>query len=229
MDTLSSLRTKNPGLRFCTASELRNHGLGVALTNIDTDAVLGVLSRVPLGDDGVAYVASDARLESLPLVARLKQSIFGGLEVQAGHCVGHNQRLNALEYHNSSEVVVPATEMVLFVDNRCRIQDGTYSPETLIACYLRPGEAVELFATTLHFAPLGARGGFRAGIMLPRGTNLPLAEESQPGQDPLLFAANKWIVAHPQSAIASRGAHAGILGDNLKLVPAAGEPSGGGS
>ena len=99
-------------------------------------------------------------------------------------------------------------------------------PETLtyetskVECFFVPaGTAVELYATTLHFAPCGIDGEeFRCGVALPRGTNEalknPIAKE---GEDRLLFAVNKWLIAHEESGLDKDGAFIGLKGENLTL------------
>ena len=52
--------------------------------------------------------------------------------------------------------------------------------------------------------------------MLPRDTNLDLEHKpSDEGEDKLLFARNKWLVAHPDAHI--EGAFEGMYGENLSV------------
>ncbi len=37
------------------------------------------------------------------------------MPVELGYCMGHNQKLNALEYHRSSEVNVSVTDYIVFL------------------------------------------------------------------------------------------------------------------
>ena len=79
------------------------------------------------------------------------------------------------------------------------------------------GTAVELYATTLHYAPCSAGdGGFRCVIVLPRGTNEPLTfEPAKEGEERLLTAVNKWLIAHEEAGI--EGAFCGLQGENLSV------------
>ena len=89
-----------------------------------------------------------------------------------------------------------------------------------IECFLVPaGTAVELYATTLHYAPCGVDGReFRCGVVLPRLTNEPLvAAKTTDGEDRLLFAVNKWLIAHKESGLEADGAWIGLRGKNLSL------------
>ena len=75
--------------------------------------------------------------------------------------------------------------------------------------------------TTLHYAPCSAKlgEGFRVVIVLPKGTN-----EDKPAltvknaEDNLLWAQNKWLLAHKDTAEAVDGAHVGITGDNIDIT-----------
>jgi hypothetical protein len=84
-----------------------------------------------------------------------------------------------------------------------------YDP-ALVECFLlRQGQAVELYGTTLHFAPARvAHDGFRAIVVLPKGTNEPLELPANPreGEEQLLWMRNKWLLCHPASIPASKGA-----------------------
>ena len=67
---------------------------------------------------------------------------------------------------------------------------------------------LEVYATTLHYAPCSAvKGeGFRVMIALPRGTNGPKPEITPLNdEDRRLWACNKWLLAHAESAEAAAG------------------------
>ena len=84
------------------------------------------------------------------------------------------------------------------------------------------GVAVELYATTLHYAPCDAakQAGFRVAVVLPKGTNTE-APQLKPIQkeDKMLRAKNKWLIAHPDASEAQDGAYIGLLGENIDLLP----------
>ena len=72
-------------------------------------------------------------------------------------------------------------------------------------------------ATTLHYAPCTAQGnGFRCVIVLPKDTNTDLGfKPGKDGEDRLLAARNKWLIAHKEAAI--EGAFCGLKGENITL------------
>ena len=87
--------------------------------------------------------------------------------------------------------------------------------------FLAPaGAVVEVYATTLHYAPChtDASKGFRVAVALPLGTNTakPAIEAGDP-EDRLLRARNKWLLAHPEAPEAADGAWIGLTGENIDL------------
>lgn len=143
---------------------------------------------------------------------------YGELPIQIGYCNGHNSKLNALEYHRNSEINVAATDAVLLVGCQQDIGDDFTYDTSLVEAFLLPkGTAVELYATTLHYAPCGVDGeGFRVAIVLPKGTNLELEQTHAGGEDRHLTAKNKWLLGHPEGGLPD-GSPMGLMGKNLNV------------
>ena len=79
------------------------------------------------------------------------------------------------------------------------------------------GTAVEVYATTLHYAPCGVDGdGFKVSVILPRGTNFPLKAEHKGGEDSLITAVNKWLIGHAEGGFTG-SEHIGLIGKNLNI------------
>lgn len=193
---------------------------GRAVTGYDFRELLNALRNTPLPNVGTLYAASDESLESLPVFEDLQEREFGGLPIQIGYCNGTNHMLNALEYHRSSEVNIAGTDLILLVGLRQDLHLGNFTYDTsLVRAFLVPaGTAVELYATTLHYAPCCAGGAFYDAVVLPRGTNLALREKPAPvSEDRLLTAKNKWLVAHPESGLGQEGAFLGLKGENITI------------
>ena len=171
--------------------------------------------------DSVIYVPSVDILESEPVFAELSSNCYGGMPIQVGYCNGTNTKLNCFEYHRDSEVDIAADDVVLLVARQQDIINGQIDSSNTEAFLCPKGTAVELYATTLHYAPCSAKKGegFRVIIVLPKGTN-----EAKPDitikndEDKLLWALNKWLVAHKDTSEAKDGAHVGITGDNVDLI-----------
>ena len=143
------------------------------------------------------------------------------MPIQVGYCNGTNTKLNCFEYHRDSEVDIAADDVVLLVARQQDIINGQIDSSNTEAFLCPKGTAVELYATTLHYAPCSAKKGegFRVIIVLPKGTN-----EAKPDitikndEDKLLWALNKWLVAHKDTSEAKDGAHVGITGDNVDII-----------
>ena len=159
-------------------------------------------------------------LEQLSVAETLKKHFYGDMPMQIGYCNGHNGRLNCLEYHRDSEINVFATDAVLLVSTRSELEDWKLDTERVRAFRVPAGMAVELYSTTLHYAPCGVDGDhdFRVSIILPQGTNTEMPKLApQTPEDRLLWARNKWLIAHPDSPEANQGAYVGLTGPNLQL------------
>lgn len=183
----------------------------------DIQELLTAMEKTPCPED-VIYVPGDAELEKLSVKESFTDSLYGGLPVQIGYCNGHNNKMNAVEYHRSSEINIAVTDLILLLGQQCDIEDGERYDSSKIEAFLLPkGTMVEVFATTLHYAPCGVNGeGFRCVVVLPKDTNLELVKvPSGAGEDKLLMARNKWLIAHPEAKI--EGAVNGIYGENLTV------------
>ena len=193
---------------------------GKVLTEYAVDDCVAALQSLPCPDQGVDYHPSEPALEALPLAAQLRNGFYGGMPIQMGLCNGHNGTLNCLEYHRDSEVDIFADEAVLLVAHQWQIRGGTLDTSCVKAFAVPAGHAVELYATTLHYAPCTPQEGqcFRACIVLPRGTNTEAPQTPRTGAEgALLWARNKWLLAHPDSPEAAAGAFVGLTGENLRL------------
>lgn len=190
---------------------------GKVVTEFSFDKILKEMEHTPLPKD-VVYVPSVEELEALPEAAEVCRKGFGGLPVQIGYCNGDNHKLNALEYHRSSEIDIAADDLILLLGCQQDIEEGDIYDTSKVEAFLVPaGTAVELYATTLHYAPCSAKeGGFRCVIILPKGTNeeLPFRPAAE-GENRLLTAVNKWLIAHEEAGI--EGAFCGLKGENVTV------------
>ena len=170
--------------------------------------------------DRVIYVPGDDTLEALPIADDIQNRLYGGITVQIGYCNGHNRQLGCLEYHRGSEVAVAADDIVLLLAPMQKVKNHKIDTSEVEAFHVPAGTAVLLYETALHYAPCTADGGdgFRVIIILPKGTNLdkPAIKEGN-AEDKLLRAANKWLIAHPDSTAVKGGAWVGLTGENVVL------------
>ena len=194
---------------------------GKVLEGYNFGPLLKEMKHTPVPED-VVYVPSAEELEALDVEKELKNRAFGGLPVQIGYCNGHNKKLNALEYHRNSEINVAVTDLVLLIGHQQDIEeDLTYDTSKVEAFLVPAGTGIEVYATTLHYAPCHVNeSGFQCVVVLPRGTNTPLEHkgEAVEPENELLLQKNKWVIAHPErEPLIRQGAHPGLLGENKEL------------
>lgn len=189
--------------------------------DIPVQEFVNAIGSVNVVKDGTMYELSVPEFEKLPVFTQLQHEVYGGLPIEFGHCSGHNTKLNAVEYHRSSEVDIAATDLILMLGRQQDIDYRTnqYDTSKMELFFVPAGTAVELYGTTLHFAPCSVDGKeFRCGVVLPKGTNeaLPVVPDKD-GENALLFALNKWLIAHKESGLDADGAWIGLVGDNLEV------------
>ncbi len=184
----------------------------------DVAELIEKMQDMPCPADAVVYEPSVAELEALPIMKDFTDSLYGGLPIQIGYCNGHNNVLNAAEYHRSSEVNIAATDLILLIGMQQDIEDDfTYDTKNIEAFLVPAGTVIEVYATTLHYAPCSVDGNeFRCVVLLPKDTNLDLEVTPEGAkEDKLLFARNKWLIAHPDANI--EGAFNGLKGENITV------------
>lgn len=195
---------------------------GQVVTGMDdtVQQILAALATTPCTDH-VEYVPTDPVLQELPAAIEVSEHCFGGMPTQLGWCNGHNTKLNCLEYHRDSEYNLGTEDFILLLAKRDEIEDGVLDTAKVKAFKVPAGTLVEVFATTLHYAPChcDAAKGFRVLVALPQGTNTekPVMTAKIP-EDEYMTARNKWLLAHPESNEAKGGAKIGLSGENIDIA-----------
>lgn len=199
---------------------------GRVIFHVEFGDLIREMENTPI-PQGVVYEPGVSRLEALPLMQEVSSVLYGEMPVQIGYCNGHNELLNGLEYHRSSEINVAATDAILMLGLQSDMEeDFTYDTSKVEAFLVPKGTAVEIYATTLHYAPCGVKGaGFQVAVILPKGTNYPLQKEhgkvsskgTAPNEDALLTAVNKWLIGHPEGGM-EEGTFLGLKGKNRSIL-----------
>ena len=190
---------------------------GQVLEGYDFTGLIKEMKHTPVPED-VIYVPSVEELEALDVMKDLQNKGYGGLPIQIGYCNGHNKKLNALEYHRHSEINVAVTDLVLLIGHQQDIEpDHTYDTARVEAFLVPAGTGIEVYATTLHYAPCHVNeSGFQCVVVLPKGTNTELTFQTEKtGEDSLMTAKNKWLIAHEDAKI--EGAFNGLKGENITI------------
>lgn len=194
---------------------------GKVLEGYDCKELMDAMMKIDLPAQGTAYEPGIASLEACAIYGDFQDRGFGGMPIQLGMCWGHNVLLNCLEYHRDSEINVGTHDFILLLAREDEIVDGTLDTALVKAFKVPAGVPVEVYATTLHYAPchVDAADGFRTAVVLPKGTNTakpdfaPACEE-----DKWMTARNKWLLAHPDAPEARSGAHIGLKGVNISVA-----------
>jgi hypothetical protein len=63
--------------------------------------------------EGPTYLKDVEPLHKCRSFLFLEEKVFGGVPIQAGICFGNNSKMNGMEYHKSSEVIIAVTDIVL--------------------------------------------------------------------------------------------------------------------
>ncbi|MCB2358840.1 DUF4867 family protein [Clostridium estertheticum] len=203
-------------IKKITDSEFKKYGH--VLENYDCSKLIEKMKTTPLPND-VLYEPSIKELEDLEIAQDLKIREFGELPIQVGYCNGNNYLLNAVEYHRSSEINVAVTDFILLLGCIQDVEkDYSYETSNIEAFLVPAGTIIEVYATTLHYAPCNANeNGFKCVVVLPRDTNLPLENKiNKSGEDVLLFARNKWLIGHKDTDLGTQ-AFIGLKGKNISI------------
>ena len=182
-----------------------SHCLNVTVTPCEGGAELALQ-----GETGWAY---EFRLPALP-----GEAVFGGGEQYRQTNLRGEHVVNFVSEHIKASTVI---EKALLPRALYREKPhGRIGSEDVAGVYLPPETMIELWPRVLHFAPCRVRSeGFNCLVVLERGTNAPLerVDTAAAGEDGLLWMRNKWLLCHPDSPQAAKGAFVGVTGRNLTL------------
>lgn len=191
---------------------------GHVITGYDNEAITAALDACTPLPEGVQYVPSQPEMDAFK--AELSSNEYGGMPIELGWCNGHNTKLNCLEYHRDSEINLGVYDFILLLAKLSDLEDGVLDTQKVKAFYVPANTMVEVYNSTLHYAPCSARKGqgFKVLIVLPLGTNGPKPEITPKNEeDRRLWAANKWLLAHAESSEAAQGAVVALKGVNVDI------------
>ena len=209
-------------VKICSVFDEAFKTYGRVLTGIDFSPLCDYLTtQTPVPEKGNIYVPSDETMEAMPVCALTQATVYGGMPIQIGYCNGRNTTYNGFEYHKGSEINVAATDLMLVLGHTWQMEDNRFYVGNEQVFFVPKGTAIELFQTTLHLSPCRVTDdGFRAVVILPRGTNTPLTEKpaDPTGENRLLLQKNKWVLSHPdREPLMRQGAFPGLVGENKAL------------
>ena len=218
--TLETLREKNPGLPFHSVFDPAFRKFG-RVVDFDAKALITACEKAAaMPASGCLYVTDMPELEAPALFGEAQRTLRGEGGCQIGCCWGFNSTLNCLEYHRASEHNIAVTDMVALLAPQQAMEGFDLPAGSVEGFFVPKGTTIEVYATTLHYAPCQtADSGFCSIVVLPRGTNRPLSNPRPEGGDGrLLWAKDKWLIAHPDNAAdVQQGAYPGLHGVNYTV------------
>ena len=192
---------------------------GRVVEGYPVEGILKALAETPC-TDAVVYEPRIEALHQAENAEEIGTALYGGMPFQLGFCNGHNTKLNCLEWHRDSEFNLGTEDFILLLAKQEEIIDGKLDVSKVKAFKAPAGVLVECYATTLHYAPCQASDkGFRVLIALPENTNTdyrPVCDANV--MDKMLWARNKWLIAHPETSEAAQGAWVGLVGENIDIA-----------
>lgn len=200
-----------------TDSEFKKYGQ--ILEGYDFSELFENLKKLDIPDKGITYEASVPVLEGCAERKLMENKGFGGMPIQIGYVGGNNKILNCLEYHKSSEFNIALDDVVLVLGIQSEIENGKFDTSLCKAFLVPAGTGVELYGTTLHYAPMNVSNeGYRVVCVLPLGTNGAKPEfEGCTSEDKMCGGSNKWIMAHKDAPEAEKGTYVGLTGENISF------------
>ena len=141
---------------------------GRVVEGYPTEGLVKALATTPC-TDGVVYLPRVEVLHSAPNAAKIGEGLYGGMPYELGYCNGHNTKLNCLEFHRDSEFNLGTDDFILLLATLSDLEDGELDTAKVKAFKVPAGVMVEVYATTLHYAPChaDAKKGFRVMVALP--------------------------------------------------------------
>ena len=170
---------------------------GKVLEGYDTAELLAAMEKIEMPEEGTAYEPGIASLEACAVFADFRDCAYGGMPIQLGMCWGHNSKLNCLEYHRDSEVNIGTKDFILLLAKQDEIENGVLDTAKVKAFRVPKGAVIEVYATTLHFAPCHTcpHCGFRVAVVLPKSPPSKQRTKRTSGSGPATSGC--WRIRNP--------------------------------
>ncbi len=221
MNTLEKLQAANPHITIYDiySTEFKRFG---RVSQLDCSEMIDYLeNQTEIPETGHYYTPDDEHMHSFKLYDVAYRENYGLIEVELGYCNGHSTYLNGMEYHKTNEFNIAATDMVIFLGCVIDMEGNYFDTKHARAFYVAKGEVVELYQTTLHYAPCKVfESGFKCGVILSKNTNVltGIVDTNAVGEHRLLFKQNTWLMVHPDyTEFVELGAFPGIQGENFHI------------
>jgi len=219
---LDKLRSCNPGLEINEVSSPGFAVYGKVHPSVELPEMERFIYSVERSHDEF-YVPCEEKLMALDEADQFKSDLFGQVPCQVGWYYGNGTKLNAIEYHKCSEVLYEFEPCVLILGLLWDIKDDSLDTASMKVFYVPANTCVELYATTLHYAP--CRAGSEPVMQIVAQsmyTNTPLLTpaEGNERENKYLLQRNKWVLIHPEAVEIIPDGFIGLRGDNITVNPA---------
>jgi hypothetical protein len=223
---LGKLNVLNPDVGISAIGDASFRGYGRVHAGFACGSLLDYMTGGIRVTDAPVFEPDAIGMDRFPEEAlAIQRQVFGGAEdLQLGWVHGRNASLSSLEYHKCAEVVIAATDMIVFMGlvHDIAWPDGTYDLSRVQAFLVPRGTVYEVSPCCLRSVPLHVRraDGFACALMLPRGTSEPIDfEPERGGEAKLISGRNTWMLAHPDDPVlGGGGGHCGLLGRTIELA-----------
>lgn len=213
---LELIRNLNKDLKIRTVEDLEFNQYGKVLSEFDfSELIKYAEENIEIPEHGNLYSASVEKIENFQIIKKVKDCVYGTLEIEAGECTGQNTGLTGVEYHQGSEVTIAVTDCILIIGKLQDMEVNTYDSSKAEIFYLKKDQAVELYGTTLHYTPCKVNEkGFMTIVVLLKGTN----SQVEKTESPILTKKNKYFITHSsQSEKIKSGAYPGLVGNVIEI------------
>ena len=213
---INKLKSLNPEIEIFDVNSEEFLSFGRIINGLDITEIMAEAEKIENKGDGSNYEPSVEAFEKLSIAGEIKTKLFGEMRRQVGYCWGYNSLFGATEWHTSSEINIAVTDLLIIVGHVWDVKDNAIDTSKFKAFFVPQGTVLECYATTLHYGPCQTNNdGFGWVVVLPEGTNTEL---SGVYDDKLLWAKNKWLISHVDTAeLVNAGAVAGVTGTNFEI------------
>ncbi len=216
MTNFEKMKAANPDLGLEMLNDESFRAYGRVVTGFDYAPLIKYMEDCTEIPEGCTYCPTVPEMEATDTAKKIVAVFEGGMPAQFGYTNGKTEYLDALEYHKASELVIAVTDLIVLVALRSEIVNEKLDSSLVKAFYVEKGTAFEMYATTLHYAPIRVYPeGYKSVVVLPKGTNYSIDRSAL---DPTLWGTNKWLIAHPDvKTLADKGAALWITGKNIHV------------
>ncbi len=212
---LEKIRKLNQNIRIYEITDQEFTKYGRKLSYNSKEILNYCETHHPVPNKKASYQTDYLDLHDQEIFSKIKQDIYGNLDIQIGIVAGENLNLTGIEYHHGSEVNIALTDCILMLGKKEDLHDMEYQGDNVETFYLHKGEIIEIYDSTLHYTPMQVdKHGFSLGVILLKGTNTELDGNI----NDMLIKKNKWYICHEsQKEKIDAGCIAGLKGEMRKI------------